>query len=403
MLGKLSQLLESKLFIDFNEQVLSIIHQDSIVFEHPFKKGIKTYCRFSYGKGVRVLFFSDEQFLNRWCLVQSGFFFNGLICEDITYKSATWLPDWSLKRGKDLIDEAESKFDCYSTVRQYGGLLVKHPRPYHYIYEQLMSVSIIYNSRHKFTNVISYNFEVSLSFFDLRDVIPEAVPISSEHEDFYYLSPALSVRSDTSDFKFQDIESFTFNSLVSKYTNSEMTVTLKEKYDFIIWLGITGQKRGWVEQVEGYRLIIEKLKNHYGKVLVLVDGWTSFYSGKIKKISDDAVFNELSEGVSENITFLSMIGMPYSMKIDLCNVSNYFVCNGGSGSLIPVKFSKTNGYIHSNKSLYMFGRTGDNNRIIYPRLTDIDELPSDEVQNTSYSIDPNIIMVDIISHINKSK
>lgn len=78
-------------------------------------------------------------------------------------------------------------------------------------------------------------------------------------------------------------------------TNSSL---IPSKSDLTIWLGITAQKRSWLEQVEGQCNLVRELNKHYPSITVIIDGWTSLADGipdSPKDISRDmAVFDALS-------------------------------------------------------------------------------------------------------------
>ena len=47
----------------------------------------------------------------------------------------------------------------------------------------------------------------------------------------------------------------------------------------LVWIGVEGQKRCWLEQVEGYTYILNELFKRYPRLGVVIDGWTvRFYS-----------------------------------------------------------------------------------------------------------------------------
>jgi len=157
---------------------------------------------------------------------------------------------------------------------------------------------------------------------------------------------------------------------MEKEVYNEAIKSLEEKvnkeelknYDLILWYGITGQKRSWLEQIEGFEQIINKLKQSFPKIKVYVDGMTASDGEIIENKEDEEVYEKLKKPFEndENINITSLIGQDYRTKICYCSISDIFIANGGTGCMVPLKFCEKPGVLHSNTSLWTFGRIDTN-------------------------------------------
>ena len=68
-----------------------------------------------------------------------------------------------------------------------------------------------------------------------------------------------------------------------------------------IWIGITGQKRSWQEQIEGYAGILNKLLEEYNGLTVIIDGMTATYGQVINNSEDSYVCEEIKSRLNRQI------------------------------------------------------------------------------------------------------
>ncbi|EAI3161250.1 alpha-2,3-sialyltransferase, partial [Campylobacter jejuni] len=67
----------------------------------------------------------------------------------------------------------------------------------------------------------------------------------------------------------------------------------KEKYDLTIWLGLPGERRNWVEQIEGVANILKHCNKYFKKIKVYIDGMTG-YDGQIQDFPENKMlFNKI--------------------------------------------------------------------------------------------------------------
>jgi hypothetical protein len=98
-----------------------------------------------------------------------------------------------------------------------------------------------------------------------------------------------------------------------------------------LWWGVTGQKRSWVEQVEGTALILVQLAAEYPAMEVIFDGWTSPTdpsSGDEREVAaDEAVVAQILARMKSTISTRSVIGKSSLEKIAIGMTCDAFVAN----------------------------------------------------------------------------
>ena len=147
--------------------------------------------------------------------------------------------------------------------------------------------------------------------------------------------------------------------------------TLNKGNTFILWFGISGQKRIWVEQEDFLPALADKLAPWFDSFVFIVDGFTEYEDsnhiplrgGKATPISQDLeVVNSMREKLLaySNVSFISLVGQTYREKIKQCQTVDFFIANAGAGQLVPHRFCKKPGILHSNEKHCVFP-TGINN------------------------------------------
>ncbi len=130
-------------------------------------------------------------------------------------------------------------------------------------------------------------------------------------------------------------------------------------HNFVLWIGITGQKRSWLEQIDGYAMITNQLSKIYSNILLVIDGATSAIepSDTIKNmISEDTIiYDAIVQKLNSNISVLNLIGEIYEKKLQIAMQADLFIVNSGTGGIIPIKFCKNClTIVHSNTRFMNF-------------------------------------------------
>ncbi|HFU2807139.1 TPA: hypothetical protein ACH5NL_000468 [Campylobacter coli] len=81
--------------------------------------------------------------------------------------------------------------------------------------------------------------------------------------------------------------------------NNQEQLNNKQPYDLIIWLGLPGERRAWLEQIDGTANILKHLNKYFNKIKVYIDGMTA-YDGERKEYPENkALFLKVLNATKE--------------------------------------------------------------------------------------------------------
>ena len=180
----------------------------------------------------------------------------------------------------------------------------------------------------------------------------------------------------------------------------------------ILWFGICTTKRIWIEEVDFLPHLVQKLSTWYDSFVFLIDGYTVYEHGiydnkMIEPIYNDIkLVNTIKNNLSpfSNITIHNLVGNTFREKIRRCQCVDLFITNAGGGQLVPHRFCKKPGILHSNSKHCVF-HTGINNTTVKlvnkSLVNDVGNLFGKQVLVglISYSIDVQVIsnmVIDIL-------
>lgn len=326
--------------------VLEVVAADEIVLPHP-ETGVMCHCRSSDRLDMsNRLFFSDGSDGNHWCLIQKWNFFDFAVTETSIIPISS-KPDFSDERPISQLRAGDC--DHYWDMRHdYGGLIVSSPRPYHYFYDQLLHLPDIVDNMPENKRIVHIDDTAFLSPKSVWNMPAEDTKINK-----YYLSPIilgggqLRAKKRSEFFRLADRMEKAIASMITGRTPDP-------RADLVLWIGITGQKRSWVEQVEGYAQIVRHLSSSFSDILIYTDGFTAPQGNKIKKDADTQVVKELEAKIGGKARVISLIGDDYPTKIERCQGVDIFIANGGTGCFVPLRVCRKPGLLHSNKNLWTF-------------------------------------------------
>jgi len=121
----------------------------------------------------------------------------------------------------------------------------------------------------------------------------------------------------------------------------------------VIWVGISAQKRIWIEQEDGLTQIIKKLHERFPSLGVIFDGWTApihpSESDQNEISADIEIMNRIIQNIPKNIHTESIIGATSIEKIAFGNNVDFYITNLITGSLHVDNICKKSGIGHMNK------------------------------------------------------
>jgi len=140
---------------------------------------------------------------------------------------------------------------------------------------------------------------------------------------------------------------------------------------FTLWFGISGQKRIWIEQEDFLPALVERLNPWFDSFVFLIDGFTQYEDSKYSLIQGSKATSvnqdlEVVDSIQKRllpfskVSVKSLVGQTYRRKIQQCRSVDFFIANAGAGQLVPHRFCKKPGILHSNEKHCVFP-TGINN------------------------------------------
>lgn len=123
----------------------------------------------------------------------------------------------------------------------------------------------------------------------------------------------------------------------------------------LVWLGITGgEKRFWLEEVQGLVLVIQWARAHLGSNCCFVfDGWTSRARPSGRDLEMESIHRKLLRSIIfharlSSLDFWSIIGTQGLLKIAVASRSVFFV-SSGTPSMWPSLYAGRPGLIHGTE------------------------------------------------------
>ena len=243
-----------------------------------------------------------------------------------------------LLKGRDLFNQREIKGKAF---------LIGHSRPYHFMYDGMLGLEII----HEHINKIDGKYQ----FYTLENnAFIDAIKVFNPSENVSFISGQKLLQLEQDGVLLIKIGALfgsgaadntiverirSLDEKVRSYVNNKHDDNYHElkKHFPIIWLGVTGQKRAWLEQVDGYASIINKLYESFPGMAVIFDGWTSslvsLQRDKIETENDKEIISEIINRIPENIKFVDLAGATIDNKIHIGSTVDCAIVNYSTGSI----------------------------------------------------------------------
>ena len=340
---------------------------------HPFKKAVDTFPVKNVRQGMcNFIFFSDSNNKNQWILCQCTSFVDAIFSETISSKHKSSISDDTILNSVKRVLKKETKKQSKLRRSQkaiFAGYLLDQTRPYHHFYDQLKWMVNLETKKPVVSNS---------SFFSPKYLNRNASFTGKGRAKFSMFplvigSNQLGMKLDQYTEKMENVVyqdslrslpggmiNYRWNKLIKKLkelSGRNKTLTL--------WFGISGQKRIWVEQEDFLPALVEQLKPWFNSFVFLIDGFTQYEDdnycaikgSKATPVSQDL---EVVDSIRQkllpysNASVISLIGQTYRKKIQQCQSADFFIANAGAGQLVPHRFCKKPGILHSNEKHCVF-------------------------------------------------
>ena len=260
------------------------------------------------------------------------------------------------------------EFFAINNSRSLVGFLVGHSRPYHCNYDSLLALQRVRDAGQLYPHDSLFS-KSDEAFLDLTG----GLALSQQHqirtkEDLneliecqngflLYLGSLFFRPGKTPDPSNLQLATRVDESL-RHYARSSSVLSSLGALDYLeecqplLWVGITGQKRRWLQQVEGTASILNTLYESYPNLGVVFDGWTpSLSSSKYHRREsrkDDNVIRQIIKLLHfrKQGRFGILAGLPMREKIRVGMSVDLFMANYTTGSLNVARICQKPGVGH---------------------------------------------------------
>lgn len=244
----------------------------------------------------------------------------------------------------------------------FDGLNVSHGRPYHFVYDYLHGLDYLSLTNMQLNSlaVSSFDFlELSQYFDNIKSFCSvEQFSLNRRSSSLgnFYLMPCLQYINGDHDRNLVSLSKNLREKNQRIFLRSRpIKKTFKKDYKLIFWVGVSIEKRSWIEQTEGLISIIDALYKKYRDVLILVDGRTSPLTNSSQPSStiferENEVFKKIRNSLPY-VDFINLIGRTMSEKISYASSIDLFFSSYATDSMYPSCIQRKPGAVYVAPSI----------------------------------------------------
>jgi len=310
---------------------------------------------------------------------------------------------------KNFIDNLT--YAVNSHRNKFKGIVSSVHRPAHFYFDICFGLYNLYKKGllTKLSSVYKYrsgNFFPISSLFDFDksreiEIENKALIYDKCRKDYeFYLhigSHGFGSKYRVDKEKLREMIVSTASQLVDDETAKE--VKLARQYYPLLWFGVTGQKRAWVEQVEGGAELITELAKIYTNIGVVFDGWTTPLNptqSDMKEVAKDrAVVDQIRQLLPPFVPTLSVVGSTTVRKLAFAKVIDVFIAGAATGAIHVSHFARKTGVIHNNKACGNTSKSHVHYNVVTVPGNQVVDIPNPTAWDAgyiSYSINPDVIL-----------
>jgi hypothetical protein len=257
-------------------------------------------------------------------------------------------------------------FSEYCKPRKFGGYLVGHSRPYHCLYDSMIGFQAV-RSAGLFDESDVFISRKGESFFEINSCLdldheyrledPEVINRHCDATKTYVLYLG---------FWVQDAVENSTNRLLAEHLDRQLVTAARRHSELnrsrglkklirsrpLIWVGITGQKRSWIDQIDGIANILNQLHKVYPSMGVVFDGWTSPLEPDLYHKTESRNDDQIIQSICAKLTFKAknrigiLSGRQLLDKIRVGLEVDAFISNYTTGSMNIARICKRPGVGH---------------------------------------------------------
>lgn len=305
----------------------------------------------------------------------------------------------------ELNKQAQEKFKG-----KFVGFNVGHPRPAHLLQDVLPGLAVLEEMQ-------ALKPTIPLCTFPGGDYIEPSecfTPLSPAQKmasalqpgEFMCLMGAPMTYSTPGQFPpafYQRLNERLINMARHREADWPVRALLARKQHFVLWLGISAQKRVWVNQVDGLVRLIERFQAHYPNLLVAFDGWTNpktpLPSDLAETQRDRGVMIEVLNRLHVRPAHVDLIGQGISRKIAVAEQVNFYFTSALTGSVWVSRAFQKKGMLHISKPLrdIAIHHQANPNALLLPAalVSEVDADKAPRFDYINYSIDLDALLAAV--------
>ncbi|MFN4329315.1 MAG: hypothetical protein ACK4FF_10615 [Limnobacter sp.] len=244
----------------------------------------------------------------------------------------------------------------------FVGFNVSHPRPAHLLQDVLPGLAVL-DEQQRLNSNIPISLLAGGDYLEPSQCFPALAPsktVSLPLEPGAYLS--LMGAPMTYNPPGQLPPSFyqaLFSRLVGMAERKEADWTVRQQIQsqayFVLWLGISAQKRVWLNQSEGLAKVIALFQRQFPNLLVAFDGWTAparpLQTDLAEIQRDRLVMIEVLNRLPVRPAHVDLIGQTMSKKIAVAQYANFYFTSALTGSVWVSRAFQKKGILHISNPL----------------------------------------------------
>ncbi|TDJ86651.1 hypothetical protein E2O24_04575 [Campylobacter volucris] len=332
------------------DSILQILQNKSkkkyFEINHPFlnikSRGV---CSFFACNVNNFIFMNDMDNKFPWMFVQDSEFCGMIIVNNYILYS----PYKNLRHVYNCMNYLKENIDNFKNKLIFRNIeyifSLKSHRPFHFFFDQLSN----------FLNINYDNVRLEPLFYMMK-----GFNYIEEDKDFIDIHPkTIGINAMIQLSRFDKLKDYFLNTISMVYNDAlsdyDKIVICDNDYDLKLWIGLPGEKRSWIEQVDGICYIVEQLSLYFKKIKIYFDGMTSFENAKVSFMENNILFENISHKINlinlkkgKNefcCDLISLIGLNYREKICYASQVDFVISEGSTTGLIPFVFARKPGVI----------------------------------------------------------
>ncbi|EOU9376610.1 hypothetical protein ACOJD2_000924 [Campylobacter coli] len=262
------------------------IKEDYFELKHPIYNDVITRATDNYfDKNVlNIIFMTDRNNKNPWIFAQCFRSVNLVICQQAVFSIFEDNPGYN-NNIMHTIQKLVNEYAFNYNISKKFAILLSNTRPTHFFYMLLCYVISInfLNIKIPYQKCFFYSKKnkISKSSNNRVFIFPTVMPLPINH------------------FLNLNVSNFVLQESLEDYDTLVEKDNLTQEYDLTIWLGLPGERRAWLEQIQGTANILKHLNKYFKKIKVYIDGITA-YDGERQDFPENKIlFNKVVNATKE--------------------------------------------------------------------------------------------------------